>query len=350
MRAIFLRFFIAAICFSMFGTSAWAAEYVDISGTVKYDGTPVCGLVLANGQHVFSCSGDGAYELTVPLDANGKITLFGFVSGLTPFQQEFTPAELTDYTINMSTAGDEPELTISYGLDVASRDGWITLRGKVTLDASPVCGLVLANGQHMFSCNANLGIFDLEVPINANGQVTLFAFVSGTQPYSLTFTPRLIPDTNQTSSFTNTFGEDSDYIINPQSFTRNGDGTVTDNVTGLMWQQVGDNNIYNWFQATGTSDTTYNQGGAINACGNLSLAGHDDWRLPSVNELLLLVNNSMVSPAIDESVFPGTSFFYWTSTAHAEGVDYAWLVNFDFGFTFDGIKTNESNVRCVRGQ
>lgn len=51
-----------------------------------------------------------------------------------------------------------------------------------------------------------------------------------------------LPDTSQTVSTTATFGEDSDYTTapaaNPQSFTNNGNGTITDNVTGLMWQKA----------------------------------------------------------------------------------------------------------------
>ncbi|MBT4290747.1 MAG: hypothetical protein HOD92_25755, partial [Deltaproteobacteria bacterium] len=58
-----------------------------------------------------------------------------------------------------------------------------------------------------------------------------------------------LPDTGQTTSFTPTFGEDHDYLINPPSFTDNSDGTVTDNNTGLVWQQDDDNNTYTWSAA-----------------------------------------------------------------------------------------------------
>jgi hypothetical protein len=54
-----------------------------------------------------------------------------------------------------------------------------------------------------------------------------------------------LPDTGQTHSYTATFGEDSDYTINPPSYTDNGDGTVADNITGLMWQQ-GEAGSMNW--------------------------------------------------------------------------------------------------------
>ena len=47
-----------------------------------------------------------------------------------------------------------------------------------------------------------------------------------------------VPDTGQTLDATTTFGEDSDYTINAPSYRDNGDGTITDLVTGLMWQKV----------------------------------------------------------------------------------------------------------------
>ena len=53
-----------------------------------------------------------------------------------------------------------------------------------------------------------------------------------------TFIPYKLPDTGQTEHYTATYGEDADYLINPPSFTDNGNGTITDNITGLMWQKT----------------------------------------------------------------------------------------------------------------
>ena len=74
----------------------------------------------------------------------------------------------------------------------------------------------------------------------------------------------LLPDTGQTASYTTTFGEDNDYAINTPSFTNNNNGTITDNVTGLMWQQ-GDSG-----ELTIENGTIY--------CDNLVLGGFSDWR------------------------------------------------------------------------
>ena len=58
-----------------------------------------------------------------------------------------------------------------------------------------------------------------------------------------------VPDTGQTQSYTNTFGEDPDYTINPHSYTDLGNGIVRDNVTGLEWQQATAPGTYTWQQA-----------------------------------------------------------------------------------------------------
>ena len=116
------------------------------------------------------------------------------------------------------------------------------------------------------------------------GSFLVSAWVSATAP-------RKVPDTGQATSYTATFGEDADYTVNSPSYTDNGDGTITDDVTGLMWQKCsagqtndascsGTATTHNWYQATGTPDATYNPSGATNVCGSLSLAGKTDWRLP----------------------------------------------------------------------
>ncbi|MCP4107898.1 MAG: hypothetical protein GY749_20530, partial [Desulfobacteraceae bacterium] len=66
--------------------------WVKISGQViAGDGTPLCAMVLANGQHMFSCAEEGRYELEVPVDEMGEITLFGFAEGFLPFKEILRP-------------------------------------------------------------------------------------------------------------------------------------------------------------------------------------------------------------------------------------------------------------------
>jgi hypothetical protein len=102
-------------------------------------------------------------------------------------------------------------------------------------------------------------------------------------------------------------GQDGEYNINPLSYADNGNGTVTDNNTGLIWQKDDDNILYNWYQASGTYDTAYNAT-SKNVCGELG-AG---WRLPSKRELMSIVNFGAYNPAIDTTYFSATkSMPYW---------------------------------------
>ena len=79
---------------------------------------------------------------------------------------------------------------------------------------------------------------------------------------AVSWSMRKLPDTGQTGHFGSAFGEDSDYTINAPSYTNNGDGTITDRVTGLQWQQT-DGGEMTWDNAR-------------NACDALVLAGKDD--------------------------------------------------------------------------
>jgi hypothetical protein len=108
-----------------------------------------------------------------------------------------------------------------------------------------------------------------------------------------------------------------DYGVN--DLADNGDGTVTDQATGLMWQQA-------------DSGATYNWDGALAYCNDLSLAGHDDWRLPNAKELQSIVDYGRApdaqepaqqSAAVDP-IFDITSddSYFWSSTTHMDGPNY----------------------------
>lgn len=120
------------------------------------------------------------------------------------------------------------------------------------------------------------------------------------------------------------------------SFTDNGDGSVTDNTTGLIWQQTAASNM-TWAQA-------------LSYCAALNVGGHTDWRLPSVKELRSLADNSRINPAIDTTYFPNApASWYWSGTTGAYQTSHAWIVNFYFGDVDDYTKTNTYCVRAVRG-
>ena len=90
-------------------------------------------------------------------------------------------------------------------------------------------------------------------------------------------------------------------------FRDNGDGTVTDEATGLMWQQSDRGKGMNWEDA-------------LAYAGNLELAGHSDWRLPNDKELQSILDYSTI-PAIDQKFFKMSDkeAWYWSSTTHLDG-------------------------------
>lgn len=127
-------------------------------------------------------------------------------------------------------------------------------------------------------------------------------------------------------------------------FVDNGNGTVTDIDSGLMWEVKTDDggqrdkdNQFTWQEAL-----SYGEG--------LSLAGHNDWRLPDRNELQSIVAYSRYGPSIDP-VFSYTipAFAYWSSTTDAGKTDCAWGINFFLGTALSYNKDYRYYVRAVRG-
>ena len=80
-----------------------------------------------------------------------------------------------------------PLIAMTWSMACAANN-WVHLSGEIeSEDGEPLCALVLANGQYMFSCYASLGWYDLTVPVDENGNITLFGFADGFQPYSEIF-------------------------------------------------------------------------------------------------------------------------------------------------------------------
>ena len=145
-----------------------------------------------------------------------------------------------------------------------------------------------------------------------------------------------LSDSGQSGDYTNIFGEDSDYKINPPAYTINGDGSVMDQNTKLFWQQKDDAKKRNWQEAK-------------NYCSNLNLAGKNDWRLPEIQDLQTIVDLSKTRPALDSAVFlQAKSQFYWSSTSNANNSSDAWYIGFQKGFVHSREKSNSYFVRCVR--
>lgn len=120
-------------------------------------------------------------------------------------------------------------------------------------------------------------------------------------------------------------------------FVDNGDGTVTDRCTGLMWEKETAPSFYDWESA-------------LMRCYYLTLAGYTDWRLPNINELQSIVDYGRYTPAIDPVfVVPSDTALklYWSSTG--EYSDQVWSVSYWLGQNGIDHKSQEFYVRAVRG-
>ena len=168
-------------------------------------------------------------------------------------------------------------------------------------------------------------------------------------------------------------------------FVDNMDGTVTDLTTCLMWEMktgtVGSavdcsmttcsdphdvNNVYKW-SASGTApdgvlftDFLPRVNGQLCATSTCpGLAGHSDWRVPTLSELQTIVDLSasgcgMGSPCINSIFGPTVANFYWSSATFAGATlaglpTLAWVVGFNSGISGTGNKSNFRYVRAVRG-
>ncbi len=118
-------------------------------------------------------------------------------------------------------------------------------------------------------------------------------------------------------------------------FTRDGD-IVTDTISKLQWQDNAIGSKMEWQKA-------------IDYCENtLTLGGHNDWRLPNINELKSIVDRNKYNPAIVNGFNNTSSGYYWSSTSNKGGSYNAWIVFFNSGGVNDFNKGSSNFVRCVR--
>jgi hypothetical protein len=143
----------------------------------------------------------------------------------------------------------------------------------------------------------------------------------------------------------------SDYGIN--QFKDNGDGTITDEATGLTWMKADSGKGLNWPSALEYAE-------------NLEMAGHDDWRLPNAKELQSIIDYSRSPDTTDSAaidpVFEATEIMneggkkdfahYWTSSTHVGARSTDTAVYFAFGRSLGFMKdrrTGEYTLLDVHG-
>ena len=166
-------------------------------------------------------------------------------------------------------------------------------------------------------------------------------------------------------------------------FVDNGDGTITDNQTGLMWEKktgtVGGlvvcdtatacpapTNVNNGYAWTATSpgpdgmlftDFLAKLNCAISAGGTCPFDGkYRDWRIPTIAELQSIVDTSVATcaapftgPCIDPIFGPTAAGFYWSASSLAGDSALAWFMRFDLASTERDGKTAPFYARAVRG-
>lgn len=176
---------------------------------------------------------------------------------------------------------------------------------------------------------------------------------------------------------------DASVLIPPTDpFVDNGDGTITDTQTGLMWQQqLADsdpactdadqanrdvrcvNNTYTWTDGA-DGDNTNPDGTAFTVFlatlnqevtadpDSTCFAGHCDWRMPRLSELRSILLEQYpcgTTPCIADIFGPTAALEYWSSTSFGFAPGGAWYVFFSNGAVNDGGKNSGRHVRAVRG-
>lgn len=261
------------------------------------------------------------------------------------------------YSLQYLYQGDEVE---SAPINIVTEDNMVV--SKISIEGTPVP-----------VCAGTVGDINGDDKVGLEEAIYALQVSSGLKPVPVSSAPAPVEKTGQTTSYA--AGDDGDLRkgvewISPR-FTDNGDGTVTDNMTGLIWLK--DANCINSNYPGFDNDVTVGDGNVtwqhaldfvagINA-GTYSNCGgsHTDWRLPNLNELQSLRNMEYRDPCVSNTagtakwtegnVFSGVqSYYYWSSTTLADHTLLsAWAADCGHGNINGRQKIDDAYVWPVRG-
>ncbi len=138
----------------------------------------------------------------------------------------------------------------------------------------------------------------------------------------------------------------------PYRFADNGNSTITDNLTGLIWTK--DANAPGPAACCPGTKKTWQEALDYVACLNSnSCLGYNDWRLPNINELRSLINTDVPDSSVwlnTQGFINARSFDYWSSSTDAGSTNRAWSIGMGYGFVYSYSKAAYSYyVWPVRG-
>jgi hypothetical protein len=321
-----------------------------ISGTITSGGTALVGVTVSTSGGSATTDASGNY--TISGLANGSYTVTSTKTGYT-----FSPTSQSVTVNGVNVTGKNFSATAStattYSISGSIISGGVALAGVIvsttggsaTSDSSgayTVSGL--ANGSYTLTPSKSGYTFS---------PTTLAATISGANITSKNFmatansggTTGLIqlPKTGQTAS--SAAGDDGDLEKgvawpNPR-FTDNSNGTITDNLTGLIWlKNANCTGALTWANALIWSNNL-----ASGVCGLTDGSTAGQWRLPNINELESLVDLSKVNPALSTG-HPFTSvqpLYYWSSSSNASYISTAWSVFMNRGSLYSSDKANSTD-------
>jgi hypothetical protein len=333
-----------------------AAGYHDGQGVVKGDKNLKASNIL-KGMELFGIVGE--YEPPIPPSPSGTAVPAEVLVGKT-----FSSSQgmgLVGTMVNQGAINYIPSAT-----DQLIAAGYYNGSGVVKGDANLVSGNV-KNGVTIFGVSGDANVVDTSSGDALDSEILTGkkAWVGGievTGTGQLATVPSLVPKTGQTISYAT--GDDGDHqrgVTTSPRFTDQGDGTVLDNLTGLIWLKkancIGTDNSTFDTDGTGGDGKVYWQT-ALDFVADLNTTpvncgvSQTDWRLPNRKELLSLIDLGEFNPALPSGhlFLDVQSFYYWSATTRASATSNAWNVTFSDGHAGNVNKaTNAYYVWPVRG-